>query len=173
MIVLMAGLPGSGKSTLARELSQRIGGALLDKDAIRQVLFGPNDIEYSTEQDDFCQEVMLEAAAYIFRKNSTRVVFLDGRPFSRTYQIEQVVQAAETLGQPWRILECVCSDESARQRLDEQSASGEHPAQNRDYELYRRVKAQFEEITLPKTVIDTDQLLDQCLRAALAAITTP
>jgi predicted kinase len=170
MIVLMAGLPGSGKSTLARELAARTSGAVLDKDAIRGALFAPADIGYSTEQDDFCQQVMLEAAAYLIRKNPKRYVFLDGRTFSRRYQIEQVVHAPEALDQPWRILECVCSDESARRRIEEQSSSGLHPAQNRDYALYLRVKSHFEEITFPKTVINTDEPVQSCIELALRAL---
>lgn len=168
MIVLMAGLPGSGKSTLARELAARTGGAVLDKDAIRHALFAPEDIEYSTPQDDFCQELLLVGAAYLFSKNRDRYVFLDGRPFSRRYQIEQVIQAAVALNQPWLILECVCSDDSARRRMEQQA--GEHPAENRDYRLFLRVKARFEEITFPKTTINTDQPIERCVEVGLHAL---
>jgi len=171
MIVLIAGLPGSGKSTLARALAARTSGVVLDKDQIRHALFSPQDIEYSAEQDDFCQQVMITAAGYILRKNPARVVFFDGRTFSRRTDIGHVIRAAEALQQPWRILHCVCSDESARQRLETQAASGEHPARNRDYQLYLDVKARFEEISFPKTVIDTDQPFEVCLQKALAAST--
>jgi len=170
MIVLLAGPPGSGKSTLARELASRTHGVVLDKDAIRGALFSAEDIEYSTEQDDFCQQVMLETAAYILKKDPARWVFLDGRPFSRRYQIEQVIQAAESLHQPWHILECTCSDDSARARIEEQAMSGQHPARNRDYQLYLQVRAGFEEIPPPKTTIDTEQPLDACVRRALGAL---
>jgi predicted kinase len=164
----MAGLPASGKSTLCRELAQRLKGTVLDKDKFRSVMFAERDIEYSREQDDLCMDVVLEAAIYIFRKDPSRFIFLDGRPFSRTYQIDEVIRTATALKQDWRILECVCADETAQQRLAE---SQEHPAGNRDYELYQRVKSQFEEITLPKTTIDTDQPLDVCIRRALEALT--
>jgi len=170
MIVLLAGLPGSGKSTLARELASRTHGAVLDKDAIRGALFSAEDIEYSTEQDDFCQQVMLETTAYLLKKNPARLVFLDGRTFSRRYQVEQVIQAAALLHQPWHILECICFDDSARARIEEQAMSGQHPARNRDYELYLQVRAGFEEIPLPKTIIDTEQPLDACVRRALRAL---
>src|SRR5689334_7010040 len=63
MIVMMAGLPGSGKSTVARAIAQRLPGTVLDKDVIRAALFDPARIEYSQEQDDFCQEIMLQTAA--------------------------------------------------------------------------------------------------------------
>jgi predicted kinase len=170
MIVIMAGLPATGKSTLCRELANRLSGTVLDKDEIRSTLFSPRDIEYSTEQDDFCISIMLQTAAYILKKNPQRAVFLDGRPFSRRYQLNQVIQQAEALSQPWRILECVCSDAFAKKRLEDQSNSGTHPAADRDYQMYLRVKANFEAITLPKTIINTDQPLGACVQFALDSL---
>jgi predicted kinase len=166
MIVLMAGLPGSGKTTLARELACRTGGLVLNKDEVRAALFPAPEIEYSTEQDDFCVTVMLEVAGYVLRKTPSRTVFVDGRPFSRPYQVEQVVQAAEDMKQPWRILHCVCSEASARRRLTEDA----HLAGNRDFELYREIKRGFETIERPQVVIDTDKPLKESLERALEAL---
>ena len=170
MIVLMAGLPGSGKTTLAQALAAQTNGVVLNKDVIRSALFAPDEIEYSTGQDDFCQKVMLEAASYILGKEPGRMVFLDGRPFSRRYQIEQVMKLASELKQQCRIIECVCSDATARQRLEQQAAQGEHPAANRDFGLYLRVKESFEPISAPATVIDTEQPLEVCATQALAVM---
>jgi adenylylsulfate kinase len=91
MIVLMAGLPGSGKSTLARELAVRTSGRVLSKDEIRHTIFLPEEIEYSSRQDDFCLQIMLETAEYLLAQNPPRVILLDGRTFSRRYQIENVI----------------------------------------------------------------------------------
>jgi predicted kinase len=168
MIVLMAGLPGSGKSTLARALAERTAGRVLSKDEIRHAIFLPGEIEYSSRQDDYCMQIMMETAGYLLRRDAGLVIFLDGRPFSRRYQIENVIGAADSLGQPWRILECVCSDETARRRL---AADGEgHPAGNRDFQLYLEVKARSESITHVKTVIDTERPLEDCVERALAAL---
>jgi predicted kinase len=172
MIVLMAGLPGTGKTTLARELALRTGGRVLSKDDIRHALFAANEIEYSSHQDDFCLHVTLETAAFLLQKNRSRIVFLDGRPFSRHYQIDNVLNAAASLHQSWRILECICPAELARERIEKQSAAGAHAAANRDFQLYLEVKSRFEAITLPKTVIDTAQSLEACVQQTLATLSS-
>jgi predicted kinase len=172
MIVLMAGLPGTGKTTLAHELGRRTAGRVLSKDEFRHAIFTPEEVEYSTRQDDFVLQMMLETAGYLLSTNPGRVIFLDGRPFSRRYQIENVLAAADSQHQPWGILECVCSEESVRRRLTADAVVGRHPAGNRNFELYREVKERFEAILHPKTVIDTDQPLADCVDRALAALQT-
>jgi hypothetical protein len=56
------------------------------------------------------------------------------------------------------------------QRLEQQLQSGLHPAGNRNFQLYLEVKSRFEAIALPKTVIDTDKPLPECVDRALASL---
>lgn len=170
MIILMAGLPGTGKSTLARGLAARTAGRVLSKDEIRHAIFTTDEIEYSSRQDDFCQQLMLEAAGYLLARSPSRRIFLDGRTFSQRYQIANALRAAPSLHQPWRILECVCPEESAKRRLAEDAAANSHAADNRNFQLYLEVKERFETIRQRKTVIDTEQPVEACVQQAMAAL---
>src|SRR5438552_16927790 len=130
MIVIMAGLPGTGKSTLARALAQHLPGAVLHKDAIRAALFQPAHVEYSLAQDDFCQEIMLQTAAYLLAKDAEFHVLLDGRTFPRRYQRERVIEFCRQVGTTWATLECVCAEETALRRLAERRRKTTHPPAN-------------------------------------------
>lgn len=168
MLILMAGLPGTGKSTLSRELAKHCSGMVLDKDAIRAALFAPAHIEYSREQDDFCQQMMLQTAEYLLARNPGLRIFLDGRPFSRGYQREQVKAAAARVGTPLAIIECICSDATALGRLQAHRESAAHLAANRSAEMYLELKAHFEPLTEPRLTVNTDHPLAECVRRAAA-----
>ncbi len=167
MMVMMAGLPGTGKSTLSRILAQRLSGAVLDKDIIRAALFPPAHIEYSRTQDDFCQEIMLQTAAYLLEKHSSLFVFLDGRTFSLRYQRQRVIEFCSQQRIEWVILECVCSEETAMGRLQRAIMEGTHPAMNRTPELYHQLRQAWEPIDEPKVIINTDNSLDSCAEQAM------
>ncbi len=167
MIVIIAGLPGTGKSTLARALAQRLPGAVLDKDSIRASIFPPEYVEYSLLQDDFCQQIMLQTAAQLLSKHPALHVLLDGRPFSRRYQRERVIEFCSQVGTTWAMLECVCSEANALGRIAEAVAAKSHLAANRTPDLYREIRKAWEPIELPKLVIDTDENLESCLDQAL------
>lgn len=153
---MMAGLPGSGKSTVARAVAKRVGGVVLDKDLFRASIFPRKLIEYSTEQDDFVVDLILGVAGYLLRRQSETIVFLDGRPFSKKYQIDAVVAFAKRVGTPWRIVECVCPEKVALKRL---KADGKHVAGNRNAKLYHEVKGGFQEIRRKKLALHTENKL--------------
>ena len=169
MLIAMAGLPGTGKSTLAQNLAEACSGIVLNKDVIRAALFPIALIEYSTRQDDFCMSILFQVASYMLQNDPSLYVILDGRTFSHEYQVEALDQLAEELKEPLRMIECMCSDETAQKRLEEKVTMGaKHLAGNRDYHLYLTIKASFEPIREPKLEVNTDEDLAHCLALCLA-----
>jgi predicted kinase len=171
MLIAMAGLPGTGKSTLAGRLAAELGAVLLNKDEVRAVLFPPPVLDYSREQDDLVMGAIYAATAVILRDHPQRVVILDGRTFLRSYQVQDLTALGATIGEPARIIECVCADEVVRARLERDLEIGTHPAGNRTYDLYRTVKARAEPLTLPHLMLDTGLLgVEECVRRCLGYV---
>jgi len=171
MLIAMAGLPGTGKSTLAQNLADECSGIVLNKDLIRAALFPIALIEYSTRQDDFCMSILFQVASYMLQNDPSLYVILDGRTFSRKYQVEALDQFAEEIKKPLKIIECICPDETVQKRLEEKVTMGaKHLAGNRDYHLYLTMKASFEPIRRPKLVVNTDEDLAHCLALCLAYV---
>ena len=93
--VILAGLPATGKSTLAHALAERLDAVTLDKDRIRNAIFGEALTDYTREQDDLVMRAMLEAARYLTGRKRVEFILFDGRTFSRNAQIDAVIGAAE------------------------------------------------------------------------------
>jgi archaellin len=73
--------------------------------------------------------------------------------------------AAEDFRTALKIIECVCTDETARKRIQEDKDT--HLAQNRNLDLYLRLKAGSDPIELPKLTLTTDRTdLEENIRAA-------
>jgi predicted kinase len=168
LLLAMAGLPGTGKSAIASELGKRLGALVLNKDKIRLDLFTNEAINYSSEQDDLCMRAIFIIAEYVLRTNPDQTIIIDGRTFSKSYQIEQLLSRAELLKVKPVIIECICSDNIVKQRLDEGHRSGVHPARNRTYKLYLELQAKAEPITVDRLIIDTgeeplEKSVDHCI----------
>lgn len=171
MLVVLAGLPGTGKSTLAARLALALCGVILSKDVVRGALFPPLVVDYSRDQDDIAMAAVFAAAECILTTDPARAVLIDGRTFSKPYQVADVLALAHRVRQPLCVVECVCADDIAEARLATDHAAGTHPAANRTPELYARAKGIATPLTVPRLTLDTGTLtLDECVRRALAHV---
>lgn len=169
MLIAMAGLPGTGKSTLAERLATALGGVVLSKDVVRAALFPTAVLDYSSAQDDVAMSAVFAATRLLLTTNPAHIVILDGRTFRRSAQVADLLELGRSVGQPPKVIECVCSDATARDRLDRDAATGAHLAGNRTGSLHAAVKATAEPLTVPRLTLDTGTLLpDECLARALA-----
>jgi predicted kinase len=168
VLIAMAGLPGCGKSTVAAGLARELGGVVLDKDQVRAVLFPPAVLDYSAAQDDVSMAAIYEAAAVILRARPRQAVILDGRTFLRPGQLRPLLDLAAALKATPHLLECVCADDVARRRLEQDLARGGHPAGNRTFALYQELKATAQPLPAARLILDTGQLSPaECVRRCL------
>ncbi|MBA4188849.1 MAG: hypothetical protein C0467_12700 [Planctomycetaceae bacterium] len=158
MLIAMAGLPGTGKSTLAARIAIALGGVVLSKDVVRSALFPPEVLDYSSAQDDCAMAAVFAAARHLLRANPNQVVILDGRTFRRAAQVADLLTLGREVGQEPFVIECVCDEATARERLDRDAAEGTHLAANRTGALHAAVKATAEPLTVPRVVLDTGKL---------------
>jgi predicted kinase len=103
-------------------------------------------------------EAIYYAAASILKASPQRAVILDGRTFLRAKQVDDLLRLAAAVGESPRIIQCVCDNTVARQRLEKVQSQGGHPAANRTFVLYQQLKESAEPITLPRLVLDTCRL---------------
>ncbi len=152
---------------MARALAARLPAIIISKDEIRTRLFSQDQIDYSRAQDNVCFQEMLRLTEAILTESPDKWVILDGRTFSRSEDMLQVWNLAQRLRQRLFVIECTCSDEEARRRLEYDQKQGRHPAGNRDYRLYLELKSRREPLPIPALRLDTSSepavCLDRCL----------
>jgi predicted kinase len=174
MLIAMAGLPGTGKTTLATRLANELGGVVLSKDQVRAALFPAPVLDYSTAENEISMDAIFTAAAYIRKTFPERPVLIDGRTFLRSNQVHDLLALARSLEETPRIIECICSEDVVRQRLEADQVVGTHPARNRTYALYLAVKEKAEPIQVPHLALDTGtRSLDECIEQSLRYLRIP
>lgn len=171
VILALAGLPATGKSTIARELAAVAKAPLLDKDRVREALFGPHHVAYTREQDDFVTRLLYQAVEELARGGGVELVVLDGRTYSRRYQVDELRALARRVDAELVIVECVASREAVRERLALDQRSGAHPARDRTFERWEELEAAAEPIDGSALRIDTSRSsLSECIQACRAEL---
>jgi hypothetical protein len=180
-LILMAGLMGSGKSVIARELSRITGTAIIQMDVIRKELSDIQPLERRLEDfgqgiysEDFTRPVYEKALASAKEMlESGKSVIIDAS-FKRKEHRLAALDMAGNINVDFFVLECVCSDSCARERLarrirDKNEASDGRP------EIYDAQKDDFDAIAEFTSSIhlklDSSGRIEDCVDRAIAFIT--
>jgi adenylylsulfate kinase len=110
---------------------------------------------------------MHSQAEDLFRLGAT-IVLLDGRTYSKRYQVEDLEAFAGRINADLFFIECTADAEMVRSRLENDARKDAHPAKNRSPALYLALRDAAEPITREKLVVDTgmgthEQQLARCL----------
>jgi predicted kinase len=163
MLVLVTGLPATGKSTIAKNLARKLRGTLLRTDRIRRRLL--EKPSYTQEEKELIYRVMFLISEYLLRSGVT--VVLDGTFYLRSLR-RQVYSLAGKAKSRLVIIECVCPEYVVRRRLERRAMR--RSLSDADYEVYKKLKAEYEPIRRRHIVVDTSKRLNQNLEEIMAGI---
>jgi predicted kinase len=158
IVITLCGLPGVGKSTLAWALALELRAPVLDKDRVREALFGPDFVEYSRAQDDHCCELLYSTAAWLSSRGDLAYAVLDGRTFLLPGQAELWIVRARAGGIDPRFVSCTAPREVALERIERDRSLGSHPARNRTRAHFEALEREARPLAFPHLVVDTDAL---------------
>jgi uncharacterized protein len=143
-VIVVCGLTGSGKSTLARELSDRIGIAVINSDGVRKELTGKSGRGVPFNQGIYSPEITESTYGRIFDETDRRLshgqsVMLDAT-FAQRRHRENLVGVAARHRVPVYFLHCVASDSLTHARLRER-AMNENEVSDGRWEIYLEQKS--------------------------------
>ncbi len=141
----IAGLPGTGKTTFARALARRLGAAHLNTDILRSAMGLRGRYDEATKA--LVYEAMEQRTAQLLAEGQTVVV--DGTFYVQRLRESYRAIAAER-GCPIHWLVVEAPEEVVRQRLQRKRAYSEA-----DFEVYRKIKAQWEPFGADAIIIAT------------------
>ena len=153
-MILISGLPGSGKSYLARKLSELLGSAILQSDALRKTLvtkpdYTPAESGRLFRAMHFLAEGLLSSGIPV-TIDATNIIESNRRGFYRV---------ADALGARLFIIQARAPKKVIKARL--QSRKREYGQKSdADWGVYQKMAAEAEKIKRPHISVDTSKSLE-------------
>lgn len=152
VLILTAGLMGCGKSYQARQLAARLNAKTIRTDVLRKEMLNINPTD--RHHENFAQGIysddisrMTYNKAYELAESeikSGKAVIIDAS-FKRRSERQKAVQLAQRLDIPFYIIECTCTDEVVKMRLEKRVKEKDNASDGR-WEIYALQKNDFDEI---------------------------
>lgn len=163
MLVIVCGLPGTGKTTLAKTVAGKTDAAVINSDSIRMSML--EEREYTEDEKKMIYRAMLEEAGKQLKEGKN--VVLDATFYKKELR-ENAKETAEKAGTESYIIECVTHEELLKERIFKRKK--EETESEADFEVYKKVKDQFEPIEEEHLAVDTSEELEKQVELVLKYI---
>lgn len=165
ILIITAGLMGSGKSYQARKIAERLDAEIIRTDVLRKELFDLKTTDKHYEDfgkgiysEDISRLVYEKAFDLTKQKIKQRKTVIIDASFKRRAEREKAMEMAKTLNTRFYILECICSDNVTKNRLEKRMRENDNASDGR-WELFQQQKNDFDFINeVPENshiIIDT------------------
>ncbi len=151
---MICGLPGTGKTTLAKAVAEKIDAISINSDSIRMSML--EEREYTEEEKKMIYQAMFEEAGKNLKEGKN--VVLDATFYKKELR-ESVEEVAKEAGTGFCIVECVTHEDLLKERIFKRKK--EETESEADFEVYKKVKTQFEPIEEEHLAVDTSVELEK------------
>jgi predicted kinase len=169
-LILSCGLTGTGKSSITAAIADKLGAAIWRSDVLRKEIAGiPADQNdeaafgegiYSEDYFEKTYKLLFEKGRQLLERGEH--VILDASFKKQRYR-QGARQLAEGAGALFLLIECTCSEEEAKRRLDRRSVEKNDVSDGR-WEIYTKQRADFEAVDeiaeREYVVLDTNESLE-------------
>jgi len=152
MLIMVCGLPGTGKTTLAKAVAEKTDAVYLNSDSIRMSML--KEREYTEEEKKQIYEAMFEEAEKQMKDGKN--VVLDATFYKKELR-ERAKSVADELKTAFFIIECVTHEDLLKERILKRKDTESEA----DFEVYKKVKTQFEPIEIEHLAVDTSMELEK------------
>jgi predicted kinase len=162
-LILLCGLPGTGKSSVAHRIAEKTGSLVFSTDVVRKELFSKP--KYTENEKRMVYNLLFEMAERFLDSSDT--VVMDGTFYKKELR-ERAKEIADKNGSNFHIIEVVCCESDAKQRLGRRILNAN--ISDADFCVHKKIKGEFESIKEEHLVLDTGKVWEKKLGRFLDSI---